>query len=212
MSEKWDAYTQAWVENYRRIINQMPAHKKLSAIRLFKSFRKLSVHDFGGDEKEIDINTERVDWTDEDNVTVTIPVPDEKRSAQENALFMAACDFVRMQNINEALFEDAFQADDDARMGEKEIPLTSDGELVTDDSGNPETRTEEHHLNLVQSRISKDFESYLEFGGVLDEKDVDVTVDSRNFDIDLGPSEDEASPPEGRTPEKYRVDDDLELE
>lgn len=211
MAERDDPFTQAWVHNYRRIINQMPAHKKLSTISLFKSFRQSSTLEFGDDAKEIEVNTERVDWTDHDRVTVEVPVPKDELKAQEKALFMAACDFVRLESISEAMFEDAFD-DGDARMAEKEIPVTSDGEMVMGDDGQPVTRKEEHHLNLPMSRITKDFERYLEFGGVLDEKDVDVSVDNRNFDVSLGPSEDDAHDPEARTPDEHRIDEELGLD
>jgi len=196
----------AQVEGYRRFLNRLPPYKKVIAITTFKSLREDSVFDFddgNATEHVVEVNTSEADWTEQDVVEIDIPLGSTDRQAREKALLAAACELMKIESMNEQLFHDAFDPDKEGGVGEREVTLT-----VTD-SGVEITQMEEHHLNLPLSRCSSDFENYLEFGGVGVEDEDDISAEVRDWEVTLGPSEEDKAPSQ-RVSEEDRVTIGLE--
>jgi hypothetical protein len=198
----------AYVESYRRLLNVMPLHKKVTVIALFKSLREESVHDFDGEDGpetyEVEVDASDVSWYSDDEAIIDIPIAQGEKRTREKALLKAACEFVKMESIDEQIFEDAFDADETG-LGEKEfvVDVTESGETITAE--------DEHHLNPPVSRMMKDFKDCMAFGGVAmnpdgDDEQEDVTVDARSFNVDLGPREEDAVAPEAQVDEKDRIE------
>jgi len=206
---KEDLIHGAYVESYKRLLNVMPLHKQITAITLFKSLREESVEDFEGDSYTITVNTEGVDWYDEDDAEIEIPVAKQSKRTREKALLKAALEFVKMESIDEQIFADAYDDEEGVGLGEKEFVIDvvkdDDGEVIKEITGE-----DEHHLNLPVSRMLKDFKDCLAFGGVSMESDDEgevTNVDARSFNVDLGPKEDDTDvQPEQRVPEDERIE------
>lgn len=184
----------AFVKSYKDIFEYLPTHKKLIAIEMFESFLEESVYDYDYTHHDLEIAVSDSDLFDGDVAVLDMPVPQNK-SAMGKALWFAALDYVRMENIHESQFE--YAADNDMSVGEREkvVSVTDDGRAITDE--------DEHHLNLPLSRIQKDYEKHLDVGGVEvgaaddeDDDDIDertwvmnVSADADNRDEDAGAHE-----------------------
>lgn len=147
--------TGAFAKSYETIFQFLPPHKQVIAVEVFEDLMDESKYNYEPDIIPRTIDTE--EWPEApDEIEVAFPVPTKHR-ARGQALWFASLDFVRMQNIHEEQFRVAFE--DDVAVGEKEFEKETESGYVIEIK-------DEHHLNLPLSRIQKDYESHLKFGGV----------------------------------------------
>lgn len=178
--------TGAFAQSYETIFQYLPPHKQVIAIELFKSLMEESIYDFEPEAVTRDVDSSA--WPDApDEVEVTFPVPTQHRARGE-ALWFAALDFVRMQNIHEEQFKVA--ATEDLAVGEKEFEKETE-------SGHVIEIKDEHHLNLPLSRIQKDYEHHIDFGGVtVDEAGDDEPMERQVWVSEVKPK---SAKPEAKT-------------
>lgn len=151
--------TGATVKNHDRIFKLMEPSKKIAANDLYKSLLTASTYDFDTEEAQLesDISDDEFGGEDADTLVLDHPVPT-KHEIRCKALWFVALDFMVMENIREQQFKTAVE--DGVAVGERmsTVAVTDDGREIED--------VDEHHLNLALSRIQKDYEEHLEFGGV----------------------------------------------
>lgn len=165
--------TGAYLKSYENLMQYLPVHKKVLAVDIFESLIDESKYDFETVTESSEL--ESPIGADEDvSVDIEIPIPTEHK-ARCQSLWYAALEFVKIQNINEKLFEDAHGVDE--AVGERE-------QVVASGEDGPVYDRDEHHLNLPLSRIQSKYKDHLQFGGVNidgDEIAVSVGTTSREF-------------------------------
>lgn len=164
MKQHEDSFkTGAHSKSHKHLFQHLPPHKQLIANDLYKSLLGESSYDFETEETTIEIDVEDSDFApDADVLVLDHPVPTE-HEIRGKALWFAALDFITMENIREEQFRVAAEETHEGRslaIGErvKTVTVTEDGREIED--------TDEHHLNLPLSRIQKDYEQHMKFGGV----------------------------------------------
>lgn len=153
----------AFVESREDIFDYLSPHERVLAVETFKSLLNESKYDYESETNDLTIETDEDTVFNGQTVEMKFPVPTEK-TARAKALWFAALDYVRMENILEEQFrvaaEETGPDGEPLTVGEKSKVVTvTDEEQVIED-------TDEHHLNLPLSRIQKDYERHLEVGGV----------------------------------------------
>lgn len=178
--------TGAFAQSYLTMFDRMEPHKRLVCIRMFQDFLEQSIYEFESEEVLEVVDTESVEWTDEDEVAVNFPVPTENTN-RAKYLWVATLEFIRAENIEEQLFEDAMRQSN----APGEITVT-----VYGDDGPVGEEDREHHLNLPLSRIIKDHKDLLKMGGVSMEtsEEGSVTVTEREWVVDFQEPAPEADP------------------
>lgn len=175
--ELWE--TGRFAANYIYAFDRVSTAKQLYAVTLFDDLLEESAYDFETEYAAHTITADDVDFIPAETVTVDFPVP-QSRTYRANALWFAALDFIRLQNMQEVVLEDGPEK-------EEVIGVTDDGE--------PIYTTEEHHLNLPISRLTKDYDRHLTAGGVNGTEEGDnIEVDARSWNLSYGPGDDEAEP------------------
>lgn len=164
----------AFAKSYEHTFQYLDPHKQIVTIDLFESLLKESTFDF-----DSEYIVEEIDPISDggDKIRVQCPIPS-KRTSRAQAIWYAALDFVKMQNINEEQFRIA--AKENLAVGEKEFEKETE-------SGQVMTIVDEHHLNLPLSRIQKDYERHMKFGGVSTEpgEETDVSIDDRTWVLEV---------------------------
>lgn len=180
--------------NYVNFAKRLSPTKFLLAVEMVGGLFEMSQHDFEVEKETRTIDTEAADLIEEDAVEVELPIPTNSMlSLQADQLWQAALAEVEMNNMREAVFEDAMNH----RVGEKEkISHTADMEgKITD------TKTEavEHHLHLPISRLTDDIKKHLKNGGVQleDDNDATVTFEKHDYTMDVSPVEDDTADVDG---------------
>ena len=154
----------AFVESREDIFEYLSPHEQILAIETFRSLLDESKYGYESDTNTLTIETEQDTAFEGQDVEIDFPVPTEK-TARGKALWFAALDYVRMENILEEQFRVAFE--ETGPDGEQlTVGETTKIVNVNDDTGEVTEDTDEHHLNLPLSRIQKDYERHLEVGGV----------------------------------------------
>lgn len=178
--------TGAHAKSHEHLFQHMEPHKQLLANDLYRSLVEESTYDFDMEvvELEADASDSEFGGGAVDTIILDHPVPND-HEMRATALWFAALDFMTMESIKAEQFrvsaEETYEGRDLA-VGErvKTITVTDNGEEIED--------TDEHHLNLSLSRIQKDYDRHLEFGGVEDVSD-DDSVSEREWVIDVVGSE-----------------------
>ena len=179
--------TGAFVHSYVSMFDKMEPHKRVVCINMFRDFLEQSIYDFEPEEVLEVVDTADVDWTEDDEIALTFPVPT-KNTNRAKYLWVATLEWIKAENIEEQLFADAMA--EDSGVGEREVVVT-----VTDD-GYEITDMDEHHLNLPLSRVIKDHKNLLKMGGVeITQSDGDtVSVTEREWVIEMDEPKPEANP------------------
>lgn len=187
--------TGAHAKSHEHTFQLLPPHKQILANDLYKSLLDESKYseEWESEVVELEIDVADNDFApDADILVLEHPVPT-NHQVRGKALWHAALDFVTMESIRQEQFRVAAQERHEGRelaIGErvKTITVTEDGREVED--------TDEHHLNLPLSRIQKDYERHMQFGGVEYETGDDESADmgAREWVIEVSPDEPEPQP------------------
>lgn len=196
--------TGAWSKSHSHTFQHLAPHEKILANDMYKSLLTESTYDFDTEMTELRVDVEDTEFApDADTLVLEHPVPTEHR-IRGKALWHASLDFLTMESIREEQFRIAAQETHEGRdlaVGEAVgvVAVTDDGEEITD--------TEEHHLNLPLSRISKHYAEHLEFGGVtVDQSDDSGMMSARDWVAVIEPDEAEVQP-EAQTSEQPAIED-----
>lgn len=199
--------TGAYAKSHEHKFQHMPAFKQLLANDLYKSLLNESEYaeEWEAEEVELEIDVSDSDFApDADEIVLDHPIPTEHR-IRGKALWHAALDFVTMESIREEQFRVAAEESHEGRdlaVGERIEVIT-----VTDD-GQPIEDTAEHHLNLPLSRIQKDYERHLAFGGVhVEEEGESADMSGREWVIEVQPDDEEEMQPEAKKGDSSPLED-----
>lgn len=184
--------TGAYAKSHEHTFQHMDPHKQIMANDIFSSLLEESSYDFELESIELDVDVSNTEFMpDADTLVLAHDVPTEHK-VRGKALWHASLDFVTMESIKEEQFrvaaEETFQGRDLA-IGEstKVVTVTDDGQMVED--------TDEHHLNLPLSRITKHYKEHMKFGGVeYDTDDDQSSMGAREWVAVVEPDEPEAMP------------------
>lgn len=164
----------AFVESYENLFDYLTAHEKFVAVETFKSLLEDSKYDFETESEPLAVQTDDSDVFDPETVELSFPVPS-AHVARAKALWFATLEYIRIENIFEEQFrvatEETGPEGEDLTVGEKStvVTVTEEGRVIEE--------KDEHHLNLPLSRIQKDYERHLDFGGVEHSGEEDVGDD-----------------------------------
>lgn len=183
--------TGAHAKSHEHIFQHLPPHKQIIANDLYKSLVGESVYEFEPEtvELEIDVRDKDFGGPEVDWIVMDHPVATNKQTRCK-ALWFAALDFMTVESIKEEQFRVSAEEEYEGR-------TLAIGERTTYISGEngPIEVTDEHHLNLPLSRIQKDYERHMKFGGVEYESDgEDLSMDMRDFVLEVEPDEEEMQP------------------
>lgn len=197
--------TGAYAKSHEHKFQYMPPHKKLLANDLYKSLLDESTYDFEAENVELDVDVADTDFApDADTLVLDHPIPQE-HEVRGKALWHAALDFMTMESIREEQFRVAAQESHEGRelaVGErvKTVTVTDEGREIED--------TDEHHLNLPLSRLQKDYESHMAFGGVQYDSDgASDDMGAREWVAVVEPEDEPAPEPETTTDEQSPLAD-----
>lgn len=184
--------TGAYAKSHEHKFQYMPPHKKLLANDIYKSLLGESTYDFDEEVVELEVDVSDHDFApDADTLVLDHPVPTE-HEVRGKALWHAALDFITMESIKEEQFRVAAEERHQGRalaIGETTtvVTVTDDGREITD--------TDEHHLNLPLSRITKHYKEHMKFGGVeYDTDDNQSAMGAREWAVVVEPDEPEPVP------------------
>lgn len=175
----------AYAKSHKHKFQHLPPHKQIMANELYKDLMSESRYEFESDEVEINIDVSDADFApDADTLVMSHPLPTE-HEMRGKALWFAALDFVTMESIREEQFrvaaEETGPDGEPLAVGERTtvVTVTEQGREITD--------KDEHHLNLPLSRLQKDYERHLKFGGVDTDPEGEsaVSIDSRDWVVEL---------------------------
>lgn len=184
--------TGAHATSHKHVFEYMPSHKKLMANDLYASLLEESTYDFETETTELSIDVTESDFVEDvDELILDHEVPTAHR-IRGKALWHAALDFVTMESIKEEQFRVSAEESHDGRslaVGETTtvVSVTDDGREITD--------TDEHHLNLPLSRMTKHYKEHMKFGGVeYDTDDDQAAMGTREWVAVVEPDEPEPAP------------------
>lgn len=169
----------AFAKSYEHVFQYLPPHKKVLAIAFLDDLFSESIYDFDQDAVEYTIDTTDAGWIEQEETEVEFPVPTE-HVTRGQSLWYAAVMFVQMQDIKEEQFRVAAEETYEGR------PLAI-GETTTYISGEngPVEVVDEHHLNLPLSRIMKDYDEHLKFGGVEVDDEEETSVKPTEYVLEM---------------------------
>lgn len=200
MKQHEDSFkTGAHAKSHEHVFQHLPAHKQVLANDLYKSLLDESTYseEWESETVELEIDVSDDEFApDADILVLDHPVPTNKR-IRAKALWHAALDFMTMESIREEQFRVAAEERHDGR----DLAVGERVEIITvTDEGQPVEDTAEHHLNLPLSRIQKDYERHMKFGGVEYDVDADESADmgGRDWVIEVAPSDEESVQPEAQ--------------
>lgn len=182
--------TGAFAKSYTHMFQKLSPHEQVVAIELFRDLIEESSFDYECEEYSHVLDMTDADWYDEDETEISMPVPTQHLT-RGKALWFASLDFIMMEGLQEQLFASRGPGEDhEVGMGETERVVT-----VTE-SGREIYTLDEHHLNLTLSRITKDYDEHLVFGGVKvdPEQDDEAFAEEREYVLFEVPQQDEPEP------------------
>lgn len=186
--------TGAYAKSHEHTFQLLPPHKQLLANDLYKSLLEESTYaeEWEAEMVDLEIDVSEDDFGgDADSIVLEHPVP-QNHEVRAKALWHAALDFVSMESIRQEQFRVAAEESFEGRSlapGERieVVTVTEDGNVIED--------TAEHHLNLPLSRIQKDYERHMSFGGVFSDDDTEQTsIGEREWVIEVQPDEPSPQP------------------
>jgi hypothetical protein len=190
--------TGAYASSHEHKFQYLPPHKQIIANDLYGSLiRESSEVQYEDCETvPLTIDVAEHDFApDYDEIEMDHPLPENQSTrVRAKALWHAALDFVTMESIREEQFRVA--AEETGPEGEPlAIGESTEVVTVTDDGREIEDSTE-HHLNIALSRIQKDYQRHLEFGGVTYEggDDSGTSMSQREWVAFVEPEESEPEP------------------
>lgn len=186
--------TGATAASHKSIFRYMDAHKKIVANDLYKSLLNESTYDFKLEDTELDVDATDASFVPDevDTLVLSHPIPDD-HEMRAKALWYAALDFVQMESIKEEQFRTAFEQERDPEIPTSTMAVGERWQTVASGENGPVKDKGEHHLNLPISRVYKDYERNLTFGGVsVEDPDEDATdMSAQEWHITVTDSEDE---------------------
>lgn len=184
--------TGAHAKSHEHVFQHMPPHKQIMANDLYRSLLEESKYDFETETVELEIDVSGKDFApDADAIILEHEVPTE-HEIRAKALWHASLDFITMESIKQEQFRVAAEETFEGRelaVGEsiKVVTVTEDGREITD--------TDEHHLNLPLSRITKHYKEHIKFGGVqYDGEENDGSMGAREWVAVVEPDEPAPAP------------------
>jgi len=165
-----------YAQSIQHVFDKLPAWQQLQGVGFYDAYLVESQFDFDARMEAYEIDTDGLSEvfdtdalggmgvdTDGDVLPVEIPVPTEHET-RAWALFRAAVMDVKAQSAERELLS----GDTTAMEREQVVDVTEHGKPIFDE--------DEHHLNLPLSRIDKDKDELLAYGGVPVDSNADVDV------------------------------------
>lgn len=184
----------AFGQNYVVFEKALEPHEFIFSVEMFGGLLERSQYDYDVTEKRRKIDTTDSDLINDDEVVVTLPMPDNPQyeQAAQELWFLCLDEIVeqRMQRIRITQGVDSNHV----------VATADDDGVITD---RIEERSESH-LNLPISRLSKDKKERMKMGGIevgVDEDDSAVTFERNEYTLDVSEME----------PEEEAVEDIEEL-
>jgi len=189
--------TGANAKSHKAVFTYLPTHKKIVANDLYKSLLGESSYDFETTIEELEIKAGDADFVPDEVDTLVLehPVPNDKE-IRAKALWYAALDFIKMESIAEEQFRTAFEQQNDPDVQTDRIAIGERWQVVGSGESGPVYDKDEHHLNLPLSRIQKDYDRNLTFGGVDVEDATEDASDmsAQEWHVTISDSEEEMQP------------------
>jgi hypothetical protein len=158
------------------VLDKVSVDKQAFIIDLYDDLLDRAVFDYDVEYVPVELDTSSVEYIPHDELTRQFPVPNSKL-LEASRLFMAACDTIRMLDMQSIVLDNGPEGSTLAAHG------TAESGTIVDTI----EEKREHHLNLPLSRLTKDHTEHLEIGGVIaDEDDTDVAVDNRSWTLHYG--------------------------
>lgn len=155
----------------------------ISAVEIFDGLLMQSRHEFEVEYEERTVDTSESDLILENEVAVELPFPTNSTyKFQYKELWQAALDEVKVERMQHCIFDDG--------VSQKTIAQAADMEGKITDT---KYESEEHHLHLSISRLTKDMKEHLKNGGVsIGEEDENgvVTFEKNDYTLDIKPDSD----------------------
>lgn len=170
----------AFAQKYLIFVEKLSPLKFIFAVEMFSGLLEMSELAFDVEHEVREIDTTDSIYISEDSVTVTLPIPTNKQTSFNAAeLWEASLDQIKMQNIQETLFDDGMESET--------ITATSDDSGTITDTI---VEKREHHLHLPLSRLTKDVKNHLKNGGIDingDDSAGSITFQKNDYTLDVGP-------------------------
>lgn len=158
------------------VLDKVSVDKQAFIIDLYDDLLDRAVFDYDVEYVPVELDTSNVEYIPHDELTRQFPVPNSKL-LEASRLFMAACDSIRMLDMQSIVLDKGPEGSTIAAHG------TAESGTIVDTI----EEKREHHLNLPLSRLTKDHTEHLEIGGVIaDEDETDVAVDNRSWTLHYG--------------------------
>jgi len=170
----------AFAQKYLIFVEKLTPLKFIFAVEMFGGLLEMSDLNFDVKTEVREIDTTDSTYISEDAVTIQLPIPTNKQASfNAAALWEASLDQIKMQNIQEVLFDDGMEAET--------ITATSDDSGTITDTI---VEKREHHLHLPLSRLTKDVKNHLKNGGIRlndDDNAQAITFQKNDYTLDVGP-------------------------
>lgn len=171
-----------FASNYANFVDKIDPVKFLFAVQMVGGLFEQSQYEFDVHKEERNIDTSESEMIEEDQVRVTLPIPQNDAVLfAANELWMASIKEVMSQNMSEVVFEEGMSKQTYADSADMEGQIT---DYLTEDV--------EHHLHLPISRLAKDIKEHLQNGGVsTDGEDAgSITFEQKDYTLAVEPDPD----------------------
>jgi len=145
-----------FAQKYLIFVKKLSPLKFIFAVEMFGGLMEMSDIDFEVTHELRDLDTSDSQFVEEDSVEITLPIPtNDAATFNASELWQAALDEVKMQNMQEVIFDEG--------VSQESVSASADMEgHITDTI----TEKREHHLHLPLSRLTKDIKNHMKNGGV----------------------------------------------
>lgn len=186
MIDQWSNMVKhgAFAQKYLIFVKKLSPLKFIFAVEMFEGLMEMSDVDFEPMTEVRMLDTSDSELLTEDEVEITLPIPtNSTASFHASELWEAALDEVKVQNMQEVIFDEG--------VSQQTVAASADMEgQITD----IETEKKEHHLHLPVSRLTKDIKNHLKNGGIDlndDDSGGSITFQKNDYTLDYGPEDDE---------------------
>jgi len=184
MMENWSEMIEhgGFAQKYLIFVKKLSPLKFIFAVEMFGGLMEMSDIDYEVTHEVRNLDTSDSQFLEEGSVEITLPIPTNK-SATFNAseLWQAALDEVKIQNMQEVIFDDGVE--------KEAVSQTADMEGTITDTI---TEKREHHLHLPVSRLTKNIKEHMKNGGISMNDDDDSTVltfQKNDYTLDVEPDD-----------------------
>jgi len=170
-----------FAQKYLIFVKKLSPLKFIFAVEMFGGLMEMSDIDFEVTHELRELDTSESRFIDEDTVEITLPIPtNDAATFNASELWQAALDEVKMQNMQEVIFDEG--------VSQETVSASADMEGHITDTV---TEKREHHLHLPISRLTKDIKNHMKNGGVTmdDDDDAVLTFQKNDYTLSVEPDE-----------------------